>query len=88
MRWNIELDPSKVRVILETIQNPERRCISVHVDHDDQVIMAPGSYTMADIVRRLKALIPQLGPDMCDPGIAAEIVAVTRDATAIAGIEG
>ncbi len=59
-----------------------------HVDHDDQVIMAPGSYTMADIVRRLKALIPQLGPDMCDPGIAAEIVAVTRDATAIAGIEG
>ncbi|MGN5168182.1 hypothetical protein ACTG10_23545 [Aeromonas hydrophila] len=59
-----------------------------HVDHDDQVIMAPGSYTMADIVRRLKALLPQLGPDMCDPGIADEIVAVTRDAAAIAGIEG
>ncbi len=57
-------------------------------DHDDQVIDQSRSYTMADIVRRLKALLPQLGPDMCDPGVAAEIAAVTRDAAVMAGIEG
>jgi len=36
MKWDIELDPNKVRVILETISNPERRCLSIHVDHDGQ----------------------------------------------------
>lgn len=56
-------------------------------DRDDQVIDPARSYTMTDIARRLKALLPQLGPDMCDPGVAAEIVAVTRDAAAMAGIE-
>ncbi|WP_139070604.1 hypothetical protein [Aeromonas hydrophila] len=57
-------------------------------DHDDQVIDQTRSYTMADIVRRLKALLPQLGPDMCDPSVAAEIAAVTRDVTIMAGPEG
>lgn len=61
---------------------------NVTCDHDDQVIDQRRSYTMTDIVCRLKALLPHLGPDMCDPGVAAEIKAVTHDAVALVRLEG
>lgn len=57
-------------------------------DHDDQVIDQRGSYTMGELVRRLTALRPWLGPDMCDPAVAAEIAAITRDAAAQVLLEG
>jgi len=52
--------------------------IGDHVDHDDQVIVAPGSYTIGRLAQRLSSLLPLLGPDMCDVVKEAAILAAAE----------
>ncbi|MNE88763.1 hypothetical protein D3C80_1860980 [compost metagenome] len=53
-------------------------------DQDDQVIGSSGSYTIERLAQRLAALLPLLGPDMCDPVIMSEIRAAELEAAYLA----
>lgn len=55
-----------------------------HVDHDDQVIMASGSYTIGRLAQRLGSLCAKLGPDVCDDEIATEIRRAATEAAILA----
>ena len=58
-----------------------------HVDHDDQVIVAPGSYTIGRLAQRLASLLPLLGPDVCDVVIIKEITIAAQEAAILAAAE-
>ncbi len=58
-----------------------------HVDHDDQVIVASGSYTIGRLAQRLACLLPLLGPDVCDAVITKEITIAAKEAAILAAAE-